>query len=137
MQINKTMLLKFLLVIAGLILLSVALPITFTPHSFYASSGIELSNDINLLNELRAAAGLLISAGILIIAGAFVKPLFYTANMLAALIYLSYGSARILSIIFDGLPNNNLIAATLIELVMGLACLMVALHYNKRDKTNT
>lgn len=131
MKISKTH--KVILLISGLIGVGIGSMILLSPVAFYAASGIELSGNISLLSDIRAAGGVLLVAGIFIISGAFIPKLTYTATVIAALIYLSYGASRILAISLDGLPAQELLIATVLEITMGLLCVFALTKYRAVD----
>jgi hypothetical protein len=115
--------LKTVLFFSGLIATGIGGAILLIPTAFYATYGINLGGDISMLNEIRTPGGSLLAAGILIISGAFVASLTFTSAVIAALIYLSYGVSRILSIGIDGMPSEGLVQATAFEIVIGVVCL--------------
>lgn len=116
-----------LLLIAGALLILIGAFILASPVDFYASNNIELGANVSLLNELKAPAGFLLTAGLFMIVAIFIRRLADTAILLAAMIYLSYAGARLLSILSDGIPATGLMQATTLEAIVGLACLTVLL----------
>ena len=104
------------LVIAGALLLVIGLMILMAPHAFHGSNGIALGNDPNLLSEVRAPGGLLTACGVLILAGALQRAWRPQVLALTVLVYGSFGLARVLSMVLDGLPSASLVAATALEL---------------------
>ena len=112
-----------LLLFVGVVVTAIGAAMVASPAAFHASSGIVLGNDISLLNEMRATGGGLLGAGLFVLAGAVFTPLRFTALVLAGLLNMSYGLARLMSFSVDGVPANTLVAATGFELVMGLLCL--------------
>lgn len=120
---NKTNVMKLILLAAGVIGCIVGAGMIFTPVQFHASSGIELSPNVNLLNEMRAAGGPLFFSGIVIIAGVFVRRLTVTAWLLAALMYLSYGFGRLVAVMFDGIPDTFFLWILGFEIVVGVVCM--------------
>ncbi len=122
---------SILLFVGGLIALVIGALTLIVPVQFHSSTNIDLGAQINLLNEVRAPGGGLVAIGILILLGIYLKSLRYTSLLVAATIYLSYGTARIISIIVDGIPATELILATILELVIGL----FAFFLSKRHKS--
>ena len=114
-----------LLIVSGAMLIAIGISITVSPVDFYASNNISPGSNISLLNELKAPAGLLLAAGIFMITATFMRSKTDSALWLAALIYLSYAFSRLVSMAFDGLPASGLVAATVVEAIIGLACLAV------------
>ena len=123
---------KAILVIAWLIIVFVGAGTLFTPEILQASSGITRMSAPSLLNEIRASGGALLVCGMLIVAGAFVAQLTFSALLMSTMLYLSYGASRLYSIIIDGMPDETLIQAFAIEIVVGLASLFVFIGYLKK-----
>jgi len=125
--------LKTILFVSGLIATVVGGAILVMPVGFYALNGIEFTSDINLLNEIRAPGGALLASGILIMSGAFVAKLTFTATVLSIVLFLSYGLSRILSIAIDGMPVEGLVQAAVLEIVIGMACVLALVAYREND----
>ena len=123
--------LKAILAIAGLVAMGFGAAILFMPVAFYASNGITLGSDISVLNDLRAAGGSILACGGFIFAGAFIPRLRFTATILSALLYLSYGLSRIVSLVIDGMPVEGLVQAMVLEIIIGLACVFALLKYRE------
>ncbi|HKJ50467.1 MAG TPA: DUF4345 domain-containing protein [Gammaproteobacteria bacterium] len=120
------------LLIAGALLVLVAVAILVSPGEFYAANNIQPGSNTSLLNELKAPAGFLLVAGLFMMAAIFVAGLTDAALALAAMIYLSYAGSRFASMLLDGAPAEGLVQAAVLEAVVGLACLaMVALRRPK------
>jgi hypothetical protein len=107
---------------SGLVVVVIGAASLFAPAAFHGFGGIDVGGDASLLNELRAAGGVLLATGAVVLLGAFVPRLTTTAAALGALLYLSYGLSRLLGMAVDGMPATGLVAATAVELVLGLAC---------------
>lgn len=127
MENSKT--LKSILFVSGLIAAGIGGAILFTPEVFYAPYGIDLGANYSLLNEVRAPGGALLASGLLILSGAFISKLAFASTLIGALLYLSYGLSRILSMAIDGMPDDRLVQATALELVIGLACIVALGKY--------
>lgn len=123
--------LKSILFLSGLIAAGIGGAILFVPETFHALNGIELGGQVSLLSEVRAPGGALLVCGLLITSGAFLAELAFTSAVLSALLYLSYGLARILSMSFDGIPAEGLVQATVLELTIGLICMFALLKYRE------
>jgi len=126
--------LKTILFISGLIAVGVGGGILFMPVAFHATTGIDLGANASLLSEVRAPGGALLTSGILIMLGAFIKKLTFTATLVSALFYLSYGLSRILSMLLDGMPADELVQATILEMIIGLLCLFALVKYRESAK---
>lgn len=104
---------------AGLILLFVGTPIFFDPLAYERGVGVFLPEDPTLLSDLRAMAASILAVGLLLLAGAFWRRLGSTAATTGALLYMSYGLSRLVTMVVDGLPAAALMGATVLELVIG------------------
>ena len=103
--------------------------------AFHATTGIELGIDVSLLNEIRASGGALLASGILIMLGAFVAKLTFTSTVVSTLVYFSYGLSRILSMVIDGMPAEELVLAAVLEIAIGLACVFSLVKYRENMST--
>lgn len=119
---------RFTLLVSGLIAVGIAATILLSPEVFYAGYGFDIAGNATLVNELKAPAGVLLASGLLMFAGLFRAELVKVSLATAAVVYLSYGLARLSSMALDGLPNENLISAAAIELGVGAACLLALLR---------
>ena len=128
---------KAVLFVSGLIATVIGSAIVTIPATFYATYDIELGGNVNLLNEIRAPGGALLATGILIFSGAFVARLTFTSLVVATLLYLSYGLARILSTVLDGVPDEGLVQAAVLEIVIGLVCAFALTKYKCRQMGDT
>ena len=119
---NNTMGEKSVLVVAGGIAIGIGLLAGVSPVAFYASSEIVLENNASLLSEVRAPAMALTVFGLIMLL-AVMKPKMRTAALaMAAMLYLSYGGGRLISLAMDGLPHTNLLVALALEIGVGLLC---------------
>jgi hypothetical protein len=92
------------------------------PIDFHATAGIPLGADANLLNEMRASGGAALGAGVVILLGAFIASIRPTSIILATTLYLSYGAARIISMVVDGAPGATLQLVAALEIGIGAMC---------------
>lgn len=125
---EKSKLVKALLFVLGITGVGIGGALLFVPVAFEASAGIHLEQDVNLLSELRAPGGTLLITGILIMLGAFNPRMAFISILLSTLFYLSYGASRVFSILVDGIPNDSLVIATIIEIVIGSLSLFVFIN---------
>jgi hypothetical protein len=132
---EKSKLVKALLIVAGLSGIAIGGALLFQPVAFEASAGIHLEENVNLLSEVRAPGGALLAGGVLILLGAFIPTMTYTSVLLATLFFLSYGLSRILSMIVDGIPTTSLVMATVAEVVIGILCIAVLVNFRKKGLT--
>ena len=103
------------------------------PIGFYTFSGLELSDDAGLLSEVRGAGGIIMVTGLVVGLGAFRHAWSRTSVLLAAVVFLSLGLARLLGIALDGSPGDGVIQGMAIELVFGGLALFAFLKYGDRD----
>lgn len=129
---KKSKLVKALLILSGITGMGIGGALLFAPVDFEASAGIQLGQDINLLSELRAPGGTLLVAGILIILGAFNSGMTFISILLSTLFYLSYGISRIFSMLIDGVPNESLVMAAILEMVIGSLSLFVFVNFKNK-----
>ncbi|REJ75178.1 MAG: DUF4345 domain-containing protein [Acidobacteria bacterium] len=113
------------LFLSGALLLGIGGAILLFPHSFFASNGIVLSNDPSWLSEVRAPGGLLTASSILILLGALRRSLRTPATALTVLVYGSFGLARLLAIVLDGVPSGMLVGSMAIELIVAAIGLLM------------
>ena len=125
---------KTVLILSGLISSVIGGAILFDPVVFYATYDIELAGNISLFNEIRAPGGALLASGLLIMLGAFVDKLTFTSVVVATLLYLSYGLSRILSMAIDGMPVEGLVQAAVLEIAIGLVCVLILVKYRENQK---
>ncbi len=133
-KMEKSKLVKSLLVISGIIGIIIGGSLLFIPVSFQATAGIDLRGNVSLLSEMRASGGAILVVSVLVMLGVFIAKLTFASVVLTCLFYLSYGVSRIFSIIIDGMPSESLIIATIVEMVIGLLSLLVLVSF--REKQN-
>jgi hypothetical protein len=110
---------------AGLAALGIGLTITFAPHGFYAGYGIALEGDPSLLSELRAPGANLAMLGAIIFAGVLRPRMGLVSAALGAVVFLAFAFGRLVSLGLDGVPHGGLVAALVMELLIGGLCLLV------------
>lgn len=116
-------------VIAGLLLFAIGTAILFAPTAFHAANGVALgSSNPNLLSEIRAPGALLAGSGILVLMGAFRQARRSQAAQLSLLVFGTFGVARLVSIVLDGIPSASLLGATVLELSMASVGLLILLQ---------
>lgn len=132
---KKSKALRAVLFVAGLIAAGVGVAILLMAQQFHATIGIELRGNASLLSEVRAGGGALLASGILILLGVFVVRMRFTALLLSTLLYLSYGLSRLLSMAVDGMPAGILVQVTLLEIAIGLVCLLALVRIERLDRS--
>lgn len=123
MKINNLRFTRGLLLLSGLVAVAIAATILVAPQAFYASYDIDLGSNVDLVNELKAPAGALLVAGFLMLAGVVRTDLAPVSFGTAAAVYLSYGGSRLVSMLVDGVPNESLVSAAVVEILIGAVCL--------------
>lgn len=124
---------RVILLASGLGVIAIAAMILFAPDAFYGGYGIELGGNASLANELKAPAGALLVAGLLMFAGVIRRDLVAFSLTTGAVVYLSYGLSRLVSMATDGMPHANLVSAAGIEIVIGAVCLLTLVGIRRRN----
>jgi len=120
---KNTIWVKLTLALSGIIGVGIGLSALFWPRAFFASSGTVLGDDISLMSEIRAPAMVLVLFGAVMLVAVVVPSIRKAALWAAALLYLSYGLGRVISVMLDGMPHVNILMALGIELGIGLLCI--------------
>lgn len=102
--------------------------IILNPVGMLSSYGLQSDLSAGLLSELRAPGGLLFACGLTIVFCASRPATAHIGLLLSIMVYGSYGSVRVLSILLDGLPALEIQLATAIE--VGLCALSAVSFYN-------
>ena len=118
---KRSVYVKLVLVLSGVVGISVGIGQLFFPVAFEASAGINVAGETNLLSEIRAAGGTLLLAGIAMLFGVFKPSSTDFALSLAMLFYLAYGLSRSYGMVIDGIPSQTMVMVTVVEIVIGLA----------------
>ncbi len=108
------------LTLAGLLLLTIGGAVLFAPHAFHASNGIDLGNNPTMLSEIRAPGGLLAVVAMLALISVVRHRLRAFTLPLLVLVYGSYGLARVVSMVQDGMPASSIVGAAFIELIVAI-----------------
>jgi|SRR5680860_118133 len=125
--------LKVILIVLGLILVIFGGWRLVDPIGFYAFSGLELPDVAGLLSEVRGAGGIMMVAGLVVGLGAFRHAWSRTSVVLAAVVFVSLGLARLLGIALDGSPGADVIKGMAIELASGGLALFAFFKYGNGD----
>jgi hypothetical protein len=118
-----------LLATAGTIAVSFGAALATLPRSMHAANGVQLGDDPSLLSEVRAPGVALLAVGALLLVGAFRRRFTSAATIAGAVVYLAYGSGRLLSVALDGPPSLTLLAAGAFELLLGAALAKAVVHF--------
>ena len=117
---KNSIVLKGILLIAGLMILAAGAFTLFDPVGFTARNGIDLGDQTSLFNDIRGMGGLMVGSGLIILMGIIHAGMRFTSAVVATVIFLTFALARIFSIVVDGTPADGLVKATIVELVVGL-----------------
>ena len=117
-----------LLLVSGLIATGIGAATLFAPVAFLGTSSIDLGGQVNLLSEVRAPGGALLASGLLILLGIYARQFTFTSTVISVLMFLSYGIGRILSMAVDGMPAQEIAAATVLEMVIGVGGIIALLR---------
>lgn len=98
-------------------------------EEFLAMSDVAIESDPSLLSELKAPSVLLILAGTVMLMGSIRIRFADSGLTIGAVVYGSYGIARLVGMVIDGLPTGSLLIATTIELV--LAAVLMGLRLTR------
>ena len=124
--------LKAILIVLGLLLIGIGLWRLFDPIGFFQNSGITLDNQAGLLSEARATGGAVVGFGLLILLGAFIQKLSYTSTIVAIVLFLGFGVARLIGFAMDGNPGDGVIQG-IIEFVFGLIAVFALFKYREKS----
>ncbi|MCG8490565.1 MAG: DUF4345 domain-containing protein [Sneathiellales bacterium] len=126
------------LLLAGLMLIGVGGIMMVAPDVLHAKNGVILGSDPNLLSEIRAPGGFLLSAGGLIVASVILRRMQCHALAFTALIYGSFGIARLYAMNVDGVPVQSLVFVTGLEIGVGvIATILAYLEFNRTQLANS
>ena len=115
---------RLYLILSAVIALAIGGILTFAPGLLHGPSGIPLET-ANQLSEVRAPGAFLLVSGLWILAGGLATPLSRGGTVLSVMLYGSYASGRVLSVMLDGWPSQSLVIALAIEAVLALVGLGV------------
>lgn len=106
------------------------------PKLFLAMSEAIVEHDPSVMSEVTAPSGILVATGALMLLGGFKRRFANMALTYGAIVYGSYGLCRLISQRLHGMPSDQLIVATQIEL--GIAALLIALRVSEafREKNS-
>lgn len=130
---KNSIVLKIYLVISGLLLTVIGSLTTFNPVNIKANEGIEIAGNASALNDVRSFGMLLLATALFSIIGAFKTSLRKSATISAFLLFLSLGAGRIVSIILDGMPSDGMVKATGLEMILGIAGLIIYFIFRQKQ----
>lgn len=125
--------LKGILILLGLNLTVLGSWRLIDPIAFFEFSGMILSNDVGLLSEARGAGGAVVGFGILILLGVFNQKLSYTSTIVAIVLYLGFGVARVIGFVLDGNPGEMIVQGIIGEFVFGFLGVFALFKYREKS----
>jgi len=121
---------KIVLMICGAVFILVGFFSLVFPIEFTARNNANIIGNINFLNDYRGVGGLMIGNGLLILLG-FFRPSYTRMSLyVASFTFLAFSFGRIISVLVDGVPVENLLKATAIELILGFFAVVALKKYN-------
>lgn len=120
-----------LVLAAAALALYIGVSLVLDPVGFQEAAGIRMPSDPRLASDLRGSGGVLVSTGLVMLLGAIQRRLWGAALAAGAVVYLSYGFARVVGITLDGVAPQLSVAYAVVELVLGGALAWMA----RRDAT--
>ena len=130
---EQSKVLKVILIVLALPLVIFGAWRLFDPIGFAGFGGFVLPDDAGLLSEVRAAGGAVAVSGVIVLLGAFRPQRSFVSIVLAAVIFVSFGVARLLGIALDGAPPSRIIQGMVTELVFGALALFVYFKYGRGE----
>ena len=121
---NNNKIVMGFLILAGLTGLFVGGGLLFFPAQLQADNGIILPSASHF-SEARAPGAAIFSAAVLAFISLFWAHWRYPVLILMALLFLAYGSGRLLSLVLDGMPAPGLFYAMIGELIMGVVAIIL------------
>lgn len=125
--------LKVYLIISGLLLTVIGSLTSFNPVEIKAGEGIEIAGNASALNDVRAFGMLLLATAAWNMIGAFKAQLRKSAIISSFVLFLSLGLGRVLSIVLDGMPSDGMVKATGLEIILGLAGVILFFIYREKQ----
>jgi len=133
-DMKESKVVKAYLIISGLLLSLIGGATLTMPVEMKSTAGIDIANNISLTNDVRAVSTLFLAIAVMTLAGAFVKRLTFTSVLGSTVLFTSLGLGRVLSILLDGMPSDGLIKATGLEMVLGLAGIIIFKVFQKQTR---
>ena len=87
-------------------------------QSYLAKPENKLEKDIDLLNEIRGIGAVMLLGGIIILLGAILPDFRLSAFVVALVLLFGVVLGRLISFGLDGKPNQDVLRATFIEIVL-------------------
>ena len=130
---EKSKIVTAVLAVAGILMIIPGLMSLLSPETFTARNNIDIVGNLGLYNDYRGLGGILLGCGLAILSGAIKSEWSLTSVIIAVVVYLSFSFGRLVSILMDGVPVKGMVAATVVEGVIGLLALWVWSKYRKAE----
>lgn len=134
MNIQHSTLLKVILGIAGILVLLPGVFAFFNPIGFTARNGADISGLMSVLNDYRAAGGMMLGSGIVILLGVIHSRMAFTSTVVAIMAHMTLAFGRLLSLFSDGTPAKGLVAAMVVEAVVGVLAVFALVKYRQKPE---
>lgn len=119
---------RIVLAALALLLLAIGGGSAFVPGAFYESYGIDPAVSAELASELRGTGASLLLLGVAVAAGAAWTRWSFAAAVIGGIVMAGYAVGRGVSVALDGIPNEFVVAAGVVEVVFAVAAALVAVH---------
>jgi len=120
---NKAKALYFL--IAGLTLIAIGGYISFTPVNYLSQFNLNQEVSLEILSEMRGMGGSLFVFGLFIFSAYFEPRLAKSALTISILIFTSFSAFRTIGITVDGVPNQGILIALSIEVLLAILAIII------------
>ena len=128
---KKSIVVKIILGLCGLLIIIPGVIALLSPENFTGRNGEDISGKISVLNDYRATGMFMIGAGIVMLLGLLHSRLTFTSVIVAIFAHLGLALGRWLSIALDGMPADNLFKATIVETILGALAIFVLIKYQE------
>lgn len=113
-----------MLAVAGVVAVGVGAGVTFVPVSFGRTYGAQAPVDVATLSDLRGSGALVRGVGVLLLTALARPHLAAPALLVGGGAYLAYAAGRAVGLPADGAPGGGTLAAGLLEVLLGVACVV-------------
>ncbi len=128
---KKSKIVTTVLILSGVLMIIPGLMSLFAPEAFTSRNGIDIGGNLGLYNDYRGLGGILLGCGLSILLGAFRPNMAFTSTVVAAVVYSSFGLGRLVSIAMDGIPVKGMVAATVVECLIGVLAIWLLSRYRQ------
>ncbi|MEM9887559.1 MAG: DUF4345 domain-containing protein [Bacteroidota bacterium] len=89
-------------------------------QTYLSNPDNRLENDTDLINEIRGVGAVMLVGGLFIILGIVISDFKFTSFVVAVVIFFGVVLGRLISLVVDGKPNQDVIRATIAEIVLSV-----------------